>query len=146
MCRCKDIALYKLASPPEHLHLGRVIQPPPAHHKSDSFQCANPAKRHGVTGTASLDRLQLRTTSLTCNSPWKDAGRETPPAALWGPRGRAAMRAFSRASACSTALATALMTTSLPTAASATAVSAGGMLISSRFGSTISLGKSTVKR
>ena len=46
--------------------------------------------------------------------------------------------------ACNTALATALMTTSCPTAASATEVMAGGMLISSRLGSTIRLGRSTV--
>lgn len=37
------------------------------------------------------------------------------------------------------------MTASRPTAASATAVTAGGMLISSRLGSTISPGRSTVK-
>ena len=56
------------------------------------------------------------------------------------------MRAFSSASACRTALATARMTTSRPTAASATAVNAGGMLISRRFGSTMRRGKSTVSR
>ncbi len=74
-----------------------------------------------------------------------ESGSIIPPAGLCGPRGRAAWSACSNASACNTAEATALMTASRPTAASATAVMAGGMLISRRRGSTMRPGRSTVK-
>ena len=80
----------------------------------------------------------------TWSSPRKRSGRLMPPAAPCGPSGRAATRAFSSASACRTAVATARMTASRPMAASATAVTAGGMANSSRFGNVISVGKSTV--
>ena len=49
-----------------------------------------------------------------------------------------------RSRTCSTAEATARMTASRPTAASATAVTAGGMLMSRRRGSTMRPGRSTV--
>lgn len=37
---------------------------------------------------------------ITVSSPWKESGRETPPAADWGPSGKAAMRECSSASDC----------------------------------------------
>mmetsp|Transcript_731 Transcript_731/g.2187 ORF Transcript_731/g.2187 Transcript_731/m.2187 type:complete len:202 (-) Transcript_731:962-1567(-) len=85
-------------------------------------------------------------TSVTCSSPLKESGSETPPAGDCGPSGSAAMSACSRESDCSTADATARITASRPTAASATEVKPGGMLISSRLGSTIIPGRSTVSR
>mmetsp|Transcript_8530 Transcript_8530/g.20480 ORF Transcript_8530/g.20480 Transcript_8530/m.20480 type:complete len:296 (+) Transcript_8530:1210-2097(+) len=80
----------------------------------------------------------------TATSPTNESGRHMPPAAPCCPSGSAEARLASSVSAWSTAEATACMMASRPTAASATAVTAGGITISRRSGSTIMPGSSSV--